>query len=109
MLGDAEETAQLSVPPQRLNVHQHGPAGVGDVSDVHLPSGADQVEQQPGVHGAEAEPLSPRRLGHPGPVVQQPAEAEGREVGGDGEAAKVLQAVLTAGGAGQPGQDGLER
>jgi hypothetical protein len=32
--GDAEEAHELLVPVERLEVHEHGAAGVGDVGDV---------------------------------------------------------------------------
>ena len=51
---NAEERQQFVVPVQRLQVHQHGPAGVGDVGDVHAAARpAGEVPQHPGVGGAE--------------------------------------------------------
>ena len=52
--GCRRTTEQLVVPVQRLQVHQHGPAGVGDVGDVHAAvRAAGEVPQHPGVGVAE--------------------------------------------------------
>ena len=46
--GDVEEAEQLVVPVERLEVHQHGAAGVGHVGDVDAAVGAaGEVPQQP--------------------------------------------------------------
>ena len=51
---DREEAKQLVVPVERLKVHQHGAAGVGDVGDVDAArDAAGEVPQQPGVYRAE--------------------------------------------------------
>ena len=51
---DREEAEQLVVPVERLEVHQHGAAGVGDIGHVDAArDAAGEVPQQPGVHRAE--------------------------------------------------------
>ena len=60
-LGDAEEIQQLAVPLQGVDVEEHGPGGVGDVGHMHL--APSEVPDQPGIHGAEAQP-SRAGLGH---------------------------------------------
>ncbi len=79
MLKNAE---QLVVPVQGLQVHQHGPAGVGRVGDVHAAvDAAGQVPDHPGV--GVAEDGVARLGGGPDPVdvLQDPLDLAAGEVG----------------------------
>ncbi len=87
----AEELEEVGIPLQRLYVHEHRSTGVGDVGGVD--GAAGQVPHQPRVDGAKEQPVLLEGARNLGNVVQQPAELQGREVGGDREAAQVLQVV----------------
>ena len=102
---ECSRPAEGVVPFQRLNVHEHGATGVGDVGDVHLAPG--EVPHQPRVDRAKEQPALSCGRRHLGPVIQQPAQLQGGEVRRDGEAAQVLQKVLAAGGARQTIEDCL--
>ena len=49
---NTEEFAEEGIPLEGFEVHEHGPAGVGDVCQVEA---ARQVPEQPRVHGPEQE------------------------------------------------------
>ena len=77
--GDAEEIQQLAVPLQGVDVEEHGPGCVGDVGHMLLAPG--KVPDQPGIHGAEAQP-SRAGLGHRArDVVEHPAYLGRAEIG----------------------------
>ena len=80
-----EDAQQFLVPVQRLEIHQHGAAGVGHVGDVDSGGAVDagaagQIPGDPAVHRAEQQLATVRavlqlRLG-----IQQPAQLRRREV-----------------------------
>lgn len=53
-----------------------------------------EVPDEPGVHGAEEEPALAAGCADRLAVVEEPAQLQSGEVGGDWEAAEMLQAVL---------------
>ncbi len=71
------------VPAQGVQVHQHRPAGVGHVGQVH-PAGdpAGEVPDQPAVHGAEQQVAALGVRPGAGHLVQDPARLRPGEVGG---------------------------
>lgn len=73
----AEQTAQLFIPLQGMNVEQRGARGRVIVGEMP----AAQVEQEEGVHGAEPQATALRQLHGPRRVVHQPAHLAGGEVG----------------------------
>ena len=80
---NVEERQQFVVPVQRLQVHQHGAAGVGDVGDVHPAARpAGQIPQHPGVGGAEDRVAVLGVAAHPVDVLQDPLHLAAGEVGG---------------------------
>ncbi|CAM5460409.1 hypothetical protein SCALM49S_04641 [Streptomyces californicus] len=79
--GDAEEAQEFVVPVEGLQIHQHGPARVGDVGGVDAavrPAG--QVPQDPGVRVPEDRVTGLRRLPHAVDVLQDPLDLAAREV-----------------------------
>ncbi len=80
---NAEERQQLVVPVQRLQIHQHGPAGVGHVGDVHAAARpAGEIPQHPGVGGAEDRVALLGVGAHAVDVLQNPLHLACGEVGG---------------------------
>ena len=111
---DVQGGAQVGVPPEIMDVEQHGPGGVGVVRHVGRPAG--EVPDEPAVHraGAQLPPLRP--LPGAGDVVQQPADLGAGEVGVDEQArplrhqrpqALLLQFVAEGGGAAALPDDGV--
>ena len=79
---NGEERQQLVVPVQRLEVHQHGAAGVGDIGDVHTAArSAGQIPQHPGVGGAEDRVAAFGGGAHAVDVLQDPLHLAAGEVG----------------------------
>ena len=65
----AEQTAQLFIPLQGMNVEQRGARGRVIVGEMP----AAQVEQEEGVHGAEPQATALRQLHGPGALfISQP-------------------------------------
>ena len=95
--GDAEEPEQLVVPLERLEIHQHGAARVGDVGDV-LPAvrAAGEVPDDPGVDGAEERVAAVGRLAQPVDVVEHPLELAAGEVRGRDQAGPLPDHVAAA-------------
>ena len=87
---NAHRVEQYVVPLERLEVHQHRPAGVGHVGDV----AAGEVPDEPGVHRPEQRLAGLGALAQAVDVVEQPADLGPGEVGGQGQAAAVAEAVL---------------
>jgi hypothetical protein len=102
---NAERAQLVLVPVQRLEVHQHCPAGVRDVGDVApaVPAPGD-VPDDPRVDVAEHE--IPRLGPFPRPldVVQDPLDLGPREIGRERESRLVSETILAA-VAGQLGDD----
>ena len=78
-LGNVQQLAEGLVPPQAVDVKEHGAAAVGVVRGVDRSPG--EVPEQPAVYGAAQQlpPLGPPP--GPGDVVQQPAVLGAGEVG----------------------------
>ena len=97
---------QLVVPVQRLEVHQHRAAGVGDVGDVRAAVlAAGEVPDQPRVGGAEDRVALLGRLADPVDVLEDPLDLAAGEVGRRGQARLAPDDValaLTVEGAGDP-------
>ncbi len=77
--GDAEVVQQLLVPPELVDVKEHGPGGVGVVRGMNPPAG--EIPDEPGVHGAEPQFSTLRPLPGAGNVVQNPLQLAGGKVG----------------------------
>ena len=77
--GNAQHAAQLRVPLQRVDIEQHGAAGVGIIRHV----GASQPPDEPRLHRAEQQLALLRPLSCAGHVVQYPADLGGGEIGVD--------------------------
>src|SRR6266545_67388 len=97
--GDAHDAQDLVVPIEGLQVHEHGPAGVGHVGDVRPAlRAAGKVPDAPGVDVAEYDLAPLGALAHPVDVVEDPLDLRSREVGGqrqpDLRAEPILAAVL---------------
>ena len=96
---DADGVEQPRVPRERLEVHQHGPRGVGDIGDVPAaPDAARQGPDEPAVDGAEEQVAG---LGG-GPTLgaarlEDPGELERGRVRRDGEPGPRTEAVRTTG------------
>ena len=79
--GMSKNAEQLVVPVERLEVHQHGAAGVGHVGDVHAAVGAaGEVPEQPGVGVAEDRVAALGRLADPVDVLEDPLDLAAGEV-----------------------------
>ena len=79
-LGDSQCRAQLSVPLQRVEVHQHGAGSVGDIRAVYIPLG--EPPHQPGINGAKRQltGVCPRPCSRN--IVEDPGDFRAGEVGG---------------------------
>ena len=84
--------AKVVVPLQRLEIHEHSAAGIGNVRGVHRLV-AEQVPQEPRVDGAEsALVLADGRL-HLKHVLHEPLDLECAKVGADRQAALLLEVI----------------
>ena len=86
----AERVQQRLVPVERLEAHQHRPAGVRRVGQV----AAGEVPDQPRVDRPEQDLARLGALAQPADRVQQPAELRGREVRRQRQPALQLEAIL---------------
>ncbi len=87
---DSDRIEQRVVPVERLEIHQHGSTGVGDVGDVT----PGEVPDEPAVHRPEEKVAL---LGSPAQsrsAVQQPAHLRSGEIGCEGQSAPVAEPVL---------------
>ena len=93
----ADRVGDVLVPGQRLEVHQHRPAGVRHVGDVQAAVGAaGQVPDAPGVHVAEHQVAGLGLLARAVDVVEDPADLRPREVRRQRQADRRAEPVLTA-------------
>jgi hypothetical protein len=82
-------------PVQLVQVHQHGTAGVGDVSHVRPTAcSAGEVPDDPGVNVAEDGIAALGRFAYTCNVVENPLHFGTGEVGGQGEADLFAEPVL---------------
>ena len=81
---DVQLPQDLLIPLQRVNVEEHGTAGVGVIGDVDPAAG--QLPDEPRFHGAEEQPPGFGLGAGTGDVVEDPLQLGGREVGVDDEA-----------------------
>ena len=104
--GNVQCIAQLPVPPEGMDVEEHGPGGVGVV--CHMDLSAGEVPDEPAVHGACPQVSALRPAADAGDVVQQPADLRAGEIGIDQKACFLrhrlsqplrLQPVAEGGGA----------
>ena len=79
-LGDSQRRAQLSVPLQRVKVHQHGAGSVGDVRAVYIPLG--EPPHQPGINGAKRQLTGVCPCPCSRNIVEDPGDFRAGEVGG---------------------------
>ena len=83
----------LRIPLQGREVHEHGAAGVRHVGDVDATVGAPgEVPDEPGVDGSEQH-LAAGRVHPQIELVEDPLQLRPREVGGDGQARQLPEAV----------------
>ena len=95
--GNADRRAQVVVPVERLQVHQHRAAGVGHVGHVRAAVGpAREVPDAPGVDVAEHQVagLGPRARAVD--VVEDPAHLGPGEVRGERQTGLLAEPVLPA-------------
>ena len=93
----AHNGQHLVVPVERAQVHEHGPARVRNVGDVHARAGAaGQVPDDPAVDRAEQEVARFGLLSSAGNVVEQPANLGAGEVGRQRQPHSGAEAVLAA-------------
>ena len=88
--GHLHRLEQLVVPVQGSEVHEHGPAGVGDIGHVT----AGEVPDQPGVHGPKEHGAPLRALPSPLHMVEDPLDLGPREVRREGKPGLGPEAVL---------------
>src|SRR5690606_30454943 len=94
---DAHDLEHLIVPVERVQVHQHGAAGVADVGDVRATlRAAGQPPDDPGVDVAEDRVAPLGLLTHTIDVVQDPLHLRAGEVGRKRQTDLLLEAVLPA-------------
>ena len=93
--GDLQRRDDLVVPLHRVEVHQEGARGVGDVGDVHAAVRASgQIPDDPGVHRPEEDVAPLGALAQPLDVVEQPAHLRAGEVRRERQARLAAEAVL---------------
>ncbi|KAH6609764.1 hypothetical protein Trco_003110 [Trichoderma cornu-damae] len=89
---DAEPVNELRVVVERLEVHEHGPRGVGGIRHVDVAGGAAvELVGQPRVDGAEGEGAALVRLLDLVHVLEEPQQLADGRVRGEGEAAPAGQ------------------
>ena len=93
----ADDAAQLVVPVERGQVHQHRAAGVGHVGDVQPAVGTPgEVPDAPRVHVAEDQISGVGALARAVDVLEDPAHLRTREVGRDRKPVLLTEAILAA-------------
>ena len=91
---DPHGREQLVAPGQGVEVHQHGPGGVGNIGYVPAaPGTAGEVPEQPGVDGSHHCQPGGGLLRQPVHVIEQPAGLGSAEVGGEREARSGPEAI----------------
>src|SRR6185437_661709 len=96
-LGHADRVAQLVIPGERLEVHQHRAARVGHVGDVQpAVSATGQVPYAPGVHVAERQLPGFGLLASPIHVLEDPPDLRSREIRRDRKTRLEAEAILPA-------------
>ena len=105
--GDVQLLEDLVIPVQRVDVEQHGTAGVGIVGDMDLAAG--QFPDQPGLHRPEQQLSRFGLLPRVWHMVQDPFQLGGRKISVDDKAGLLTELLgqttglqLVAVGAGAP-------
>ena len=109
---NAEQRQEFIIPVQRVDVVEHGAAGVAGVGDKHLALG--QIPDEPGINRAEAELAALRPLARILDIIENPLDLGRGKISVNDEpglaanpVALVVQTVAILGGAAVLPDDGI--